>query len=79
MNINECKGVFPFACENWFAYFASTWPAHGFNTSTNTIKIDIFLLFSLYVETIIAVLRVWKLLYDIEGDEVFPTPHDTMT
>ena len=41
--------------------------------------IYIFLLFSLYVETIIGVLQVWKLLYDIEGDGVFPTLHDTMT
>ena len=41
--------------------------------------IEIFLLFSLYVETIIGVLQVSKLLYDIEGDGVFPTLHDTMT
>ena len=36
-------------------------------------------MFSLYVETIIDVLQVCKLLYDIEGDGVFPTPHGTMT
>lgn len=41
--------------------------------------IYIFLLFSLYVETIIGVLQVWKRLYNIEGDGVFPTPHDTTT